>query len=344
MNNVRYSNIDLYRFMAAIMIVVYHSGHTTHGATTLHAPGAYLFVDFFAIVTGYLTTKHFSNKLNENKSKEAIKYTISKFSRFIPYTIIVILIDFAINFIDRFLANELHLGNMIEQLLFDIPLLSSGYAYPSVASLWFLSAMLLVFPLFCLFVQSKNRYFIMLVGFLLPLYYFGLTNYQMIREVPHDMLRISADMLIGGGIFELNESIKDYNFNEFFLSCIELLCVGLTVCNALLGWGLTKGILLCFVVEISIMFSGKSFSGKINSRFITFIGKLSMPIYICHWTVGTAIYFFYSRIGLGISMVYFSYYIGTLLFALLIHFIIEKRKFLGTKVFRGCFRTNERRR
>lgn len=199
MKNVRYSNIDLCKFMAAIMIIVYHSGHATHGATTLYAPGAYLFVDFFAMVTGCFTTKHFSNKLGENKSKEAIKYTISKFSRFIPYTIIVILVDFVINFIDLFLTNELNLGTMIEQLLFDISLLSSSYAYPSVASLWFLSAMLLVFPLFCLFVQIKNRYFIILVGFLLPLYYFGMTNYQMLREVPHDMLRISADMLIGGG-------------------------------------------------------------------------------------------------------------------------------------------------
>lgn len=170
-----------------------------HGAATLYAPGAYLFVDFFAMLTGYFTTKHFANKLYENRSKEAIKYTVSKFSKFMPYIFIIMLIDYAINFLDKFLINELHLGNLTEQLFFDMLLLSSSYGYPAVAALWFLSAMLLVFPVFCLFVQSKNKYFIMLVGFLIPIYYFGMTNYQMIREVPHDMLRISSDMLIGGG-------------------------------------------------------------------------------------------------------------------------------------------------
>lgn len=109
------------------------------------------------------------------------------------------------------------------------------------------------------------------------------------------------------------------------MSCIEWLCFGATICNALLGWGLTKGILLCFAVEISIMLSGKSFSSKINNRFILFLGKLSMPIYICHWTVGTAIYFFYSRIELKISMIYFTYYVGTVLIALILYFLVEKK-------------------
>lgn len=128
-----------------------------------------------------------------------------------------------------------------------------------------------------------------------------------------------------------------------FLSCIEIFCFGVTVCNAFWGWGMTKGILLCFVVEISIMLSGKSFSGKIKNRFIIYMGKFSMPIYICHWTVGTAIYFLYSRIGLGIPIVYFSYYMGTFLFALLLYNIIEESS-LGRRILKDYHCKNRERK
>ena len=92
-NNKRISVLGLIKFLAAIAIVYFHvriSDYWEH---------LWLLVELFFFITGYFTFKHFRKKENrgknlEQKSKNAIVYTVKKFTPLIPYVLVAITIKY----------------------------------------------------------------------------------------------------------------------------------------------------------------------------------------------------------------------------------------------------------
>lgn len=151
-NNKRISALGLIKFLAAIAIILHHafinSGHGTH---------FWLFVDLFFFITGYFTFKHFRKKKNrgmilEDKADRAIKYTIKKFSAFIPYVMIAVVL-YSISYIVE--EGNLNFSSILI-IPFNLTFLNSQINL-HMSALWFLSAMLIVFPLFCLMCQTKKQ-------------------------------------------------------------------------------------------------------------------------------------------------------------------------------------------
>ena len=233
--------------------------------------------------------------------------------------------DFSINLLDRLLTGSAGIKDMLERLPFDLLLLTESFSHPLTAPLWFLSAMFLVFPFVCVLSQSKNEYFVILVSLIFPVYYYGYTNYQMIRDVPFDMLRILADMFIGILIYEINDYFINCYFNRLVISLIEIFCFLVVFINAFIGLEAVKGTIICFSVQIAIMTSGKSVTTRIKIPILSFLGKISMPIYICHWFVGSVLWFVYSRLQVSRVEIYFFYYVGTVVVSLLLYWMINKK-------------------
>lgn len=77
--------IDIYRFLASIIIVVDHMGVLGMRDYPFFAKGDH--VIFFFMLTGYVTMQHFFAR-----DDDIIQYTYSKFKKFVPYTFFAVLI------------------------------------------------------------------------------------------------------------------------------------------------------------------------------------------------------------------------------------------------------------
>ena len=86
---------------------------------------------------------------------------------------------------------------------FELFLLTSGIlgVFPKLVPIWYLSSMFLVFPLFILIIQNKNRKFLFIISYSIPLFYYGFTGVIGKREWPHDLLRAFSCMLLGVFVF-----------------------------------------------------------------------------------------------------------------------------------------------
>ena len=112
-------------------------------------------------------------KTLEQQSKNAISYTVKKFLPLIPFVIVAIVIKY----IALLLRNDGATFSSIMKILpLDILLLNSQTAELNWP-LWYLSAMLIVFPLFCLMCQTKRKNTLYIVLFTSTIvYYFNFFN------------------------------------------------------------------------------------------------------------------------------------------------------------------------
>lgn len=72
--NSRSGNVDLARSISALLVVAHH--FSILGFSNYSFYGAWIYVEFFLIITGYYTTKHFDRKNYSNPMKESVIYTL----------------------------------------------------------------------------------------------------------------------------------------------------------------------------------------------------------------------------------------------------------------------------
>lgn len=171
------------------------------------------FIDWFLIVTGYYTVKRYieTDKF-ANVYKESYYATINKSLSLMPYIIVATTIQYAVFVIKQFMQHAFSIGDIVilalskyipESLL----LTCLKGEMPFVEPLWYLSALLVLFPLFVIFV-SRNRYIVLIVSLIYSGLFFG-----MIRNVmPQNVLRflyIAAGLCVGAGIYVVAHEFED---------------------------------------------------------------------------------------------------------------------------------------
>ena len=290
-NNNRSVNVDIARFIAALVIMTHHLNIT--GIQNYPFGGGWIYVEFFCIITGYYTAKHFENKNYINTIKESIIYTLKKFIPFLPYTITITLLMYVTTLTSQLISGEINIKGFFfgffDNFIFDIMFLTRSFGeFPLVGTLWYLSAMFIGFPILSWFVQLRNRYWIMLISILYPLYYYG--HYGFVRD--HDILRVLAAMCLGVFIYEVIYSFYSYisSMNKTFLTCVETFTFLFPLLTTYFNIGSSRFIIFCFVLCLGIMLSNISYTGSIRSKIFTYCGKLSMPLFIIHWYIGNLLY------------------------------------------------------
>lgn len=283
--------VDIYRLIFILLIMAHH-------LYVSDAPfeSAWIYVEFFFILSGYYTMKHYAGMEEaslEDRSFEAVTYTLHKFKRFMPYVAIAVLLEYGCVYIAGYITSgylgKRHLLHMIEDLVCEITLLSSsGLVEAKHAPIWYLSAMLLVFPLFTFMLSFKklHKWYLGYLSWVLAVLYYGNVGVICKRDWPHDLLRAFVCLWLGVFVYGISEMIKKHQGGKWVTVIVTLLEIGsflLTIVCTGYNTGNTKLIVFAFVIGTSALVSGRSFTGKITGFPI--LGELSMVLFLMHWPV-----------------------------------------------------------
>jgi len=331
----RNKDVDLWRFIAILIIMAHHL--YILGIKEYPFYDGWIYVEFFLIITGYYTLSHFEGKRKENKAKEAVEYTIKKFLPLLPYTVAVTLAAWLTQNISALINGggvKQFLTSFLGDFAFDLLWLST---FPLVAPLWYLSAMIIVFPFFCWFIQRENRYMTLLVCFSYVIIFYGSEGVTTARSFLFDIFRVLAGLMLGALIYEINYVFGELlmKINSSICTSIEILLLLFPIVSVYRNWETYKLDLLCFAVGLGLMFSGRCFSVASKIKVFNYLGKISMPMFILHWYIGTVVNHINSIMQWNILMKVTLYYLGTFIVSMLAMFFVEHWKWFQSILSKG---------
>ena len=334
-NNGRTAIVDLWKFIAAVMIMIHHLYYLSPAFEGRDYPGyfSWIYVEFFFILTGYFTYRHFAERSRAaNIVQASLSYTWQKFKPFLPYTTIAITLQYLLSAPYSALLHGSYRRFLYSFADFPLEVMLLGEAHSSdqrLVPIWFLSAMLIVFPLIGLLAQLKNKYLILLISGIFPLFYYGRVKLAN-RIWPDDLLRALAGLLLGVFLCVLCDMIREKQLIPQTKSAARLLTATEIVCLLLsflfiirADKSLWRVIILLFAVGLSIMLSGRSMTARLQSPALAYLGKLSMPMFIWQWAVATMVIRLGQLIPLPTAASVALYFIGTILISALSYRIVE---------------------
>ncbi len=325
-------NVECARFIAALMIMAHHIYITGVGGQPFFE--AWVWVEFFLLVTGYFTAKHYDNTSAANPSKDAFIYTIKKIMPLFPYALTVTVLAW----ITQGIVGLIYWGwtwksfvtGFTKDFVFDLLLITDSVSDPLVVPLWYVSALIMMFPFLCLIAQIRNRYTRVLICSVSPLIYFEWTAVSGERAFPHNLLRVLAGMMLGMLLYELSVIFKEQiqKIPKLIITVIELAAFALPVIGCFgefteAGITTSRMYLLCFFVSLLFCLPGFSYTAGIRGKVFDYLGRLSMPVFIVNWYVGTVVDVFGDNGDWGFGTRITVFYIATLVISMLLMFIID---------------------
>lgn len=333
--NNRLAIVDLWKFIAAVMIMIHHLYYLSPAFEGKDYPGyfAWIYVEFFFILTGYFTYRHFVRRdRQENIVRSSLSYTWRKFKPFLPYTTIAITLQYLLSAPYTELLRHHYRKFLYSFADYPLEVMLLGEAHSSqqrLVPIWFLSAMLIVFPLIGLLAQLKNKYLILLITGVYPLFYYGRVTLGN-RVWPDDLLRATAGLLLGVFLCVLCDMLREKRLipqsknTSKLLTVIELICMPVALVLIIRAdKSLWRVIILLFAVGLSIMLSGRSLTARLQSPVIAYLGKLSLPMFIWQWVVATIVILLGQLVPLPTAVSVTLYFVGTLLVSVISYQIIE---------------------
>jgi len=336
------SFIELYRFIAVLIIMGHHSAVTGIGLEYPFLDG-WVYTEFFMILTGFLTCHHFCKKSDragtvyecgkdtpESIGKAAVDYTIVKLKPIMPYYLVITILAWT----TRNVLSALNGGGIKEfingflgDFVFDLFMISETYTHPLTAPLWYIAALALVFPIFALMMQIKDRYLLLIISMVSSLLYYGWIGVSGVRDFPFDYLRLMAGMMLGAAVYlviTLFGNIAD-RLSALPVNVLLLIFSVFPIVSCALNKNMYRLDVLMMVLIIVFAFSEKSFSADQNVKAFDFLGKISMPLFVVHWYIGTLVEIFGQFISLPAFVKIILYYAGSIVAALIGMYITEKR-------------------
>ena len=293
--------IELYRFLACIFIMIGHFVFYTDPNLTIPFTVAYQFVEFFFIISGFFTARHFDvrrpvvkpnqqkgiNRYFNNPISEILLYDIKKFARFLPYTIPAILMVYITESHSYLSVGDTagfwhNLKDIFPEVFF-LSVFRTSEAHLFI--MWFLSAMFVVLPFLCLFFLIKYKPIKIVIGIIAPMVYYILAPDYAVQEPLNQLMRAFFGMLLGGSLYYISTYLADNK-------CVRPVKCVLTVVFfagyiapivfSFLNYYLSYEYIICFVVWIFILMSDLTVLPPWHSKVMGFLGDISMPIFIWH--------------------------------------------------------------
>lgn len=331
----RQSNMDLWRIVAAFCLLTHHTYLVRDPITDYYGYRTLIFIDLFFIISGYYTATHFLN--NEYSGKDYLDYYIKKFCKFLPYTTIAILFQYILN------ARQ-YTGGGIKPIIgsfYSMPLemllLSETYTHvPCLMPIWFLSAMFIAFPVFLIILRIKDKHIVVSFAMLYSLVFYNAIGISGNRTWPKDPLRALAGLLFGAMLFVISDEINKHKKEipisiKWVLTFTECVCLILPVIVTFCGMkGWERNIFLMFAIGIVIMTSELSETSKFSSSIVTYLGELSMPIYIWQWFVGSALSVLFKdmteemKVEIPLWLRLMAFYLITIIVSAVYHKLVKK--------------------
>lgn len=295
MNNMKKNEIvNLMKFISAITVMLFHMKTLNFGRVALDID-IDCFVEWFMIVTGYYTAKRYiDNSENVNIYKESFYVTINRFLPLMPYIIVATTIQYAAFVCKNLIQNEFSIGDIviiaISKYIPETLLLTSLKGeMPFVEPLWYLSTLLVILPIFIIFV-SRNRYIVAIISFIYSGIFFGIIR-SLIPQSLHNFLYISAGLCLGAGIYVVATEFEEYfrRISSTLLSVVSVTSVIFCIVSAYKALGMNNENLMCLSIFSLIELPGFSSISHVKSRAMDYLGRLSVPIFVIHFAVGSVI-------------------------------------------------------
>ncbi|MDD2413619.1 MAG: acyltransferase family protein [Eubacteriaceae bacterium] len=309
----RTTSIELMRFIAAIGVMTIHFGSIYLGGDRLYAPFAYVFVEFFLILAGFFMMRHIDTREEPLPVFDYIGHKIKGF-----YAIFIV--AFAAQFILFVMTNGVTgVGGYLHALFHfkweALLLQCSGSIKDPAFNIdylmgqdWYLSAMVLALVFIYPLARNYRKFY---TSFLAPvtaiLFYALIVQHYGTLDVGSEYLGVISMSIIRGMAGVSLGSLCYLGFEKMKqwqpeagvlrgLSCLEIFC-WIAALFLLSPFPYTTDedvliyVLLFSVVMILGFWNRTLLAGWLNShgrRLLTWMGKLSLYLYLFHWTVMTA--------------------------------------------------------
>lgn len=316
--------IDIWRIVACMIIMSYHLPTLDNKFTEQNYPFAvgWIFVEFFFIITGCFTFKHFSTiKYSDADTIGilAIGYTIKKFISFMPYVVVA----FTLRCILMLCWGSVE-SDFLLKILPEILLLSRGEGVLPVV--WFLSSLFIVFPVFCCICQIKQKHIVYIFSLLAVIVIYDTYLIKLGVRTPTHLIRALAGLLLGILVAYTASLISQVNYKRWerlFLTIAEEGALVLACHLSYINSTLTNVIIILFFFSLSIMVSGVSYTGNIGSSFTDLLGKISLGMYLNQDIVAIIIKKYVPQDYIGIKII--LYYLLNFIVSGIICIVIKKR-------------------
>ena len=328
----RISIIDFWRFFVSIMIVFRH----THLIGFFRIE-SHFYVEFFFILAGYFIFKHFQKpnffRLNPSqKIKNAIQYTWQRYLKMLAYTIPVVAVSAiaygVIFYIMRhyWLFDTKYILNIIIEP-FMLPAQASPLGTRTISPLWYLSVMFFTMPAIVYIAQSKKCKD-WLVFLMIPVSWIYIAvaadihkNNDIISAVY--IIRGVVPMLMGGALFYLASNIKPDSYTKrarILFTVLEFLAYFASAAIALLGYWPSSAIIVLTFLALLLSLSRLSLTTEINSKLWSFLGAISLPLFMWHFGVIRVVKIFNSW---GVNRRMFVVIAGSIVISIIHYLIVQ---------------------
>lgn len=315
------SMVELTRFVGMLLIMSHHLYHIGYKGNYTFK-NCWVWVDFYFILTGAFTARHYAKTDSiADCGGEALRYTVKKFKRFMPCVLLAVFVQYSILATDFLLKGSIKNAILaFKNFPFEAMLLSStGIVSPLLAPIWYLSAMLITMPIlvYCL---TKWKDLWKIASWIIPALYFGHNGVNTVRAWPNDFVRAFACMSLGVFVFYMSDQIAGKKWKEktrALLTFVELACFAASLYISILNKDAMNLMELFFAVQCMIMLSGESYTGRISGRVWDYLGSISLPMFLFHWTVGSILI----RLTTDMKIKTVCYYLCTLIAAMLYQYI-----------------------
>jgi len=319
------SIIELWRFIASIIIMTHHLFGL--GIEKYPFKNGSIYVEFFFILTGYFTMKHFEKYTVDSIDeafKNSMQYTIKKFKSFMPYVLVSVPLLYFILYFEGFQFNIKRFLQLFSNALSEIMLLSSITGTRVVGNIWFLSATIIVFPIFCIICQLKQKYLVKFLAVYIPLIYYSIYSVGAGTKPPTNLARTLACLLLGVLVYFFANYLKEKTFTagqRILLTFMEQGSLILACACSFYGIAINLLYLYLFMIGIAIMVSQQSYTYKVGSKVLLWLGDISVWVFVCHNIV---MKFITSRLDyLNINDKVGLYYAGTFVSAIVFDLVVK---------------------
>lgn len=327
----RLSMLGLVKFLAILAIVYFHLQPTSSAKCKWFR--LYLLVEFFFIVSGYFTFKHFqkySISTTEDKSKRAIRYTVRRIKHFLPYLLVGMLIQISVRlYVTRGETLTSKIGIFLTAI-FDSCFLSSQNGI-STSPLWFMSALIIVTPIFAIICQTKRKDMLYIITALTTIIYYGeFFGGDIIGTKA--LVRALVGLLTGITVYGFSDYLSkcDYSkmrrlllqFLEIAAIVVGVICLYPSVTSPYnVPYG--KCFVLMTVIFLTIFLSRQTWTSRIRSQFFDLLESISLAIFMTHYEL--ALYYknannFYLSLKQKFHYLIFATLLGAAVFFMIEYF------------------------
>lgn len=297
-NKLHNGIISLWKFIFAIVILLFHCSEFYDGTRNSFFFGGYIAVEFFYVVSGFFFAKNILKKKSRKDKigEETIGFMKNTISKFIPYILIayilsILIISYDYSFKKSELINSIWNLLLLRQFGFSSMIISK--------QLWFLSGLFLAYMIFCPLLKRYGRNFIQLISPLIVILGLGYLSHNWVgldhayhiwdKFFYTGTLRAIIEVNLGMILYVISEKIKNVEYTKIGMTFLTIMGELLLVIVLLIIQFVDQPkhydyIMLLFMsVALLIITTQKTYDYKaLSNNFVFYLEKLSMPIFINH--------------------------------------------------------------